>query len=258
MKMKQTMKRLLACTLAVMTLLTLPVTTKAQAEVKDNLPEKVRYYTSGEGGAGILTLSDTKQTIENVKSSSSYLKAELLRRNTDIRDGVVYRNDLTIGLYPLKDGKYAVTYDIVKNNQVVSNLKMEVYAYPSPVKSVTLDGKTESFYGTKTKAKIKVSLDKGNTIKKLEIGTYQIKTDTITGRKQSELTYKTFKNGATVQLGTKSDYYEFVNNDRLKDDYFNGSLRSSLNSRTYIRITYKDKYTGQEETITKTFYGQAK
>ena len=260
MKMKQTMKRFLACTLAVAMLLTLPVTTKAQAEVKDNLPKKVRVYTSDTpwSRSVYLTLADADKSIENVKSNSSNLKAELTNCYKSIQNGTVYSNSFSIGMIPFRDGKYTVSYDIVKNDKVVSTQKMEVYAYPSPLKSVTLDGEESSSYGTKTKAKIKVSLASGNTIKKLEVGTYKVKTDKNSGQKTSGITYKTFKNGASVKLGTSGYYYEYQWGDRVKDDSYNGQLNSSLNSYTEIKITYKDKYTKQEETMSRGFYGLAK
>lgn len=260
MKMKQTMKRLLACTLAVVMLLTLPVTTKAQAAVKDNLPEKVRIYTSTTpwSKSVYLTLEDTEKSIENVKSNSKNLKAELVGSYTNIQQGNVYSHSFTIGMIPFKDGTYTVTYDIVKNDKVVDTRKMEVYAYPSPIKDVTLDGKTDSYYENKAKGKIKVSLTSGNTIKKLEVGTYKMITDKNSGQKRTDMTYKTFKNGDSVKLGTIGSYSEYGYGNRIKDESYSGSLNSTLKSYTEIKITYKDKYTKQEETISRAFYGLAK
>lgn len=178
--------------------------------------------------------------------------------NKNISNGDVSNNSFTIGMLAFKSGKYTISYDIVKNKKVVLKKKIAVYAYPYPIKSVTVDGKDNSNYGTKTKAKIKVALTSGNTLKKLEVGTYQIKTDKESGRKSSEMTYKTFKNGATVKLGTTNYYSKGQSGDRLKDDYFSGNLSSSLTTYTEIRITYKDKYTKQLETVYRGLYGLAK
>lgn len=260
MKMKQTMKRFLAGTLAAVMLLTLPVTTKAQAAVKDNLPEKVRVYTSSIpwSKSVSLTLEDTDKSIENVKSDSKNLKAELVGSNKSIQRGNVFSHSFTIGMIPFKDGVYTVTYDIVKNDKVIDTRKMKVYAYPTPLKDVKLDGKTDNYYADKAKAKIKVSLTSGNTIKKLEVGTFKIKTIKNSGQKLTNKTYKTFKNGDFVKLGTIGSYNEYSHGNRIKDDDYSGSLSSTLVSQTEIRITYKDKYTKQEETITRNFYGLAK
>lgn len=45
-------------------------------------------------------------------------------------DGI---NRQRLGIYVRKEGTYQVTFDIVKNNKVVSKHKIKVYAYPMPV-----------------------------------------------------------------------------------------------------------------------------
>ena len=237
-------------------LMTLPVTTKAQAEVKDNLPQKARIFTydTPSSSSVKLTLKDPKKTIENVKSGSSKLKVGLVGDRTVIQQGNVTDHSFTIGMVAFEDGTYTVTYDIVKDKKVIATNKIKVYAYPSPIKSITLDGKKVSFYGTKTKAKIKVSLVSGNTIKKLEVGTQKTKKDT----KNTEVVYKTFKNGDAVKLGTIASYIQYGWGDRLKDDFFGGNMYTSSMSDTHIRITYKDKYTKQDEVKTLSLFGIAK
>ena len=259
MKMKQAMKRIVACTLAITMLMTLTVTTKAQAEVKDNLPKKVRLYTSNQGRDSEctvgLSLADEKKSITNVKSNSKNLVAQYAGYTYHMFAGEVNQNDHLIGLVATRTGEYTVTYDIVKSGTVVSSETMQVYAYPNPA-HVSLDGDNGPYYRDKTKAKVKVSLDSGNKIKKLEVGTYKMSSDE--GRKRSEVSYKTFKNGDIVKLGNVPQYYEYHNGDRLKDQWYSASCNDSLMAYTLIRITYMDKYSKQEETITMRYYGWAK
>jgi hypothetical protein len=102
-------------------------------------------------------------------------------------------------------------------------------------------------------AKVKVTLAAGNTLKKLEYGVYKIQEDN--NSKRSEIVYKTFKNGAAVTFGTKPYYYsnEYSNeydNYSYKSKYFN----TGMTCPTYIRITYYDKYTKQNETYQQYYY----
>ena len=85
-----------------------------------------------------------------------------------------------------------------------------------------------------------------------------MKTDAGSGQKSTEMVYKTFKNGASVKLGTIGSYNQYGWGDRLKDESYSGRLNSSLNSYTAIRITYKDKYTKQDEERIWAFRGIAK
>ena len=260
MKMKQTVKRLLACTLALSMLLVMPMVTTAKAEVKDDLPTKFRVYTSSTPWSRTLSLSlaDKDKSIDNVKSSSKDLQVALVGINKHYNSEQLYNNTYRIGMIPFKNGTYTVSYDIIKNKKVVDKKKITVYAYPSPKGTLKVDGKYDDYYGTKTKAKIEVTMEDGNVIKKLEVGTYKLKTDKNSGDKSSEMVYKTFKNGATVNLGKTGYYYEYKSGERFKDEYASGSMDSSLNSDTMIRVTYIDKYTKQEETRTYGLYGLAK
>ncbi len=258
--MKQKMKRLLACTLAVMMLMSMSVVMEAQAAVKDNLPTKCRLYLYENFNYDTveLSLANADQSIENVKSKSKDLVAKLSSRSTIISDGVTEENLYNISFGTEKEGTYTVTYDIVENGETIETKKLTVYAYPSPVKSFTTDAENNYYYGNAKKSKIKVALLPGNTIKKLEVGTYQKKTDK-NGTTSSEMVYKSFKNGATVTLGTSNYYYKSQQGKRgSKDSYYSGSLSSSLLSRTIIRITYQDKYTKQTEELYRNFIGLAK
>ena len=175
-----------------------------------------------------------------------------------INDGVLQENVYNIAVGTEKEGTYTVTYDIVEDGETVETKKLTVYAYPSPVKSFTTDAENNYYYGNAKKSKIKVALLPGNTIKKLEVGTYQKKTDK-NGTTSSEIVYKSFKNGATVTLGTSNYYFKSQQGKRgSKDSYYSGSLSSSLLSRTIIRITYQDKYTKQTEELNYNLCGLAK
>lgn len=266
MKMKQKMKRLLACTLAFAMLMTLSVVTKAQAAVKDNFPNKARIYTYENGlatGQVEITLADQEKSVSNVKSKDKNLIVKLTEQEKNIYYENLDNNSYTIGFGTEKSGTYTVTYDIVKNGKTVDTKKITVYAYPHPIKTLSIDGKRGNFYGSAKKGKVKVELQPGNTIKKLEVGTYKrvSKDEYGTKKVSSEMKYKTFKNGSSVTFGTSGYYYESKYDDRGNyegNTSYHGNMNSSLFSSTSIRVTYKDKYTKETETINYVLRGYAK
>ncbi len=228
------------------------------AAKKDNFPSKVRMFYVSDEGAIEIELADEKQSIGNIKTSSKDLFAMLTGSEYSyerLEGGSSITNQYTIGLYGEKDGTYTVSFDILdENNKKVSTKKVLVYKYPSPVKSVTMNGKLqEDNWLSEKSAKVKVSLSSGNKIQKLEYGVYEIIENE--GQTRSEIVYKTFKNGSSVTFGTQSYYYA---NDYTYENegqefghrYFN----TGIDCPTYIRVVYYDKYTKQNEAYVIHYY----
>ena len=174
-----------------------------------------------------------------------------------------------IRFYAAKTGTYTIKYDIysaVTDKKVASGSTKVYVRADGPIKKVTVNGKPFEEFGYLTTAKtikFKVTMNKGYKLKKLEYGIYTAPKTTTdasdyskTTRANNEMTYKTFKNGGKVKLGSQG-YYYLYNYEYLdkygdgKEAYKSHHMNSEL-PRTEIRITYIDKYTKQATT---TSYG---
>lgn len=169
-----------------------------------------------------------------------------------------------ISVYAAKSGKYTMKVDIYKaaTDKKAASATITIFAQSdSPFKTVLINGKDRSQYNhylTKDKAvTIKVTMNKGYTLKKLEYGVYgkpTVKNDSSTSKTSSnDMIYKTFKNGSKITLGTYGYYY--LNQYSYEDTYNNGAnsyknqyLSGSLTAPTQIKVTYIDKYTKEEDT----------
>lgn len=245
-------KKLIALVLMVVMVVTL-MPTPALAAEKDSIPTKARMRGNDWDDDAIqIELADTTQTIANVKSNSKNAIAKITRTSVTIREGETseYKNEITIGVYTKKNGTYTISFDILdKDGKAVSSNKVKVYAYDSPLKSISVEGKDKnSSLLSKKSGKVKVALESGNKIKKLEYGVYTaVKSDSDSSNKY-EIKYKTFKNGEKITYGSNPYMYDY----EYKSDYSNyysSDMSTSLVAPTIIRITYIDKYTKQEETI---------
>lgn len=264
--MNKTMKRIMVSVFAFAMLLMLPVAVKA--ETKDSIPTKVRIYkastTPWSRTRMQIKFIDSGKVIKNLKSNSKNLKVAIVgQRIIDSNNSANNSSEYEIGMIALKKGTYTVSYDIVKKGKVVSKNTIKVYAYPDPIE-VKLEGCSNSYYGTKKTAKLNVKAQKGNTIKKIEVGTYKVKkskqTESTESSKEekSEIVYKKVKNNSKINLGTKGYYYKYVSEYYSPYDetyYYNESENSEMISYTGVRVTYVDKYTKQKEELIYNFGG---
>lgn len=255
------LKKLSAVLLILALVMTFAVST-AFAEDGDVFPTKFRYYYK-EGNMNrqeaSISLADVNHRIDNITTSSSKLTAKLTWEhiyegpNTDEQV-----NEYKIGFYAEKEGTYTVKYDVVDlDGNVISKHSMKVYAYKSPVTSVTLGGKTWEFLSG-TSGKVSVKLNSKNPIQKIEYGVYKFnkKEDEYYTHGNSELVYKTVKNNGTVKYG-KQPYkylYEYENTDYNGNKIFNYQMQTEFFVPTVIRVTYKDQYTKRNETVMYWFY----
>lgn len=240
------LKRIVAMLLAlVMMLMIVPADTVKAAS--DEFPTKFRVYSGvGYETTKEIQVSDHHTYIKNVKSKDSNLIVGL----TDYEFSSYGSNQdtYTLAFLVKKQGTYDITYDVMKDSKKVKTVKAKVYAYPNPI-GVTLDGEYISYYGNKTTGKLKVTAQKGNSIQKIEVGTYKTTRDTFKGERiSSEIEYQTVKNNSKIKLGTTGYYYKDTT-DNIQNDRFFESFRSDLMSETRIRVTYKDNYTKQNEQV---------
>ena len=251
-------KRVFSLLLGLVILLSLCPTAVFAAE-KDKIPEKVRLFSGWDERAIEISLADPTQSIDNIKTDNKNLFAMLTgseyisEQGNNANDS--NKNSFSIGLRSEKNGTYTLSFDIVdKNDKKISSKEIIVYAYEAPVKRITFNGKALGGNElTGKSAKVKVALTAGNTIKKLEYGVYKIQEEN--NSTQSDIVYKTFKNGAEVAFGTKAYFYsnQYSNeNDGYiyESRYFN----TGMTCPTYIKITYYDKYTKQNETYEEYFF----
>lgn len=257
----KTIKKLCGLFLAFTMILSAVIPTIAHAAEKDDIPTKVRLFRGWEERAIQIELADTTQAIANIKTDNKNLFAMLTGSESVLtqEEGVVNaaetKNSFTIGLYSKKDGTYTVSFDIIdKNKKKVEAKKIKVYAYGSPVKSITFDGKQPNGNELSgNSAKVKVTLLSGNTIKKLQYGVYKIKEEN--NETNSDIAYTTFKNNGKVTFGTKA--YTYSHDSSYENDGYVRKQKyfyTSMNCPTYISITYYDQYTKQNETYEEYYY----
>ena len=159
-------------------------------------------------------------------------------------------NSYTLTTLCDKDGKYTVTLTLSDK----STAKITIYNYPSPVFTVKVNGKEQYLSRTSAKeCKVSVDVEKGYTIKKLEYAVAK-KVKNEYGYSTEE-SYKTFKSGGTIPINKLPWTYK----NEYKSEYDSYSTESIYESEdlfayTYVKITYKDKYTNEELT---TSYGVA-
>ena len=113
--------------------------------------------------------------IKNIKTSSKNLIAKNTHYYTTSSDDTYTDTFASIGLYAKKTGKYKVTYNICdKSGNKLSSGKVTVYVKNDlPVKSVKFAGKEVNYALTSKKSgKLSVKMNKGYTLKKITVTTY--------------------------------------------------------------------------------------
>ncbi len=210
-----------------------------QAKELTSVPKKIRVYT-GESPTTINLKLRNGALIESVKSGNSKLYAKLTYTSYNKEDGSVTNNQNEVSFYSAKNGTYDVTFKLSDKTSV----KAKVFCYANPLK-IKVNGKESTMgYTTSSKAKVNISFAKGNTRKKLE---YSKEVKTKNGNSvNTSRKYKTFTNGQKITLNNQPSYYESSYKSEYSD-YESRSLHNPLLAYTYVRVTYKDKYTQQNE-----------
>lgn len=182
--------------------------------------------------------------ITNIKTDSKDMR---------MRGGADYSlPEQTIKLYARKSGEYKISFDIYEDNdeeEIVSSHTIRVIAAEEvAVKSVTLGkkrlGSSNVFTVNKTQ-KLKVKMNKGYKLQKLEVITFKKNGSGITKT-------QTVKNGAGIKLGQYSEnttagkYSKSSGSVKSKNYYW---YKQTGIPKTMIRITYLDKYSGESLAV---------
>ncbi|MBA4686206.1 MAG: hypothetical protein H2184_03555 [Candidatus Galacturonibacter soehngenii] len=238
--------------------------TQAKADSYGAVPKKVRIYAMTSKQTLSFDLPGYDYTIANLKSSNSKLKVKQTFYRTE--EGYTENSNFaTISLYASKEGTYKVSFDILDaQGKKVSSKKITVYARnDSPLKTLKL-GKntitsttvndanmktTDNYLLKGNSGKVKVTLAKGYKLKKIEYGIYD--------KAKKEIVYTTVKNNKKITYGKDSSEYS------SKDEYFDEDEGKYIRRKywtksavagTFIRVSYLDKYTKQENTLSYSFY----
>lgn len=231
-------------------------------------PSKERVYPGGWNNSAIqVTLTSSDYYLKSVKSNNKNLKAKITQKSSNYRvnyDGTVSENAASgaVGLYAKKQGKYKVTITIGKKSNANFNqtISVTVYAYADyPFKSVKVDNKNimdggDNYYFSQKTLKFKATAASGYKIKKIEVGTYK-KVERTNDNYDSELTWKTIKNGGKFKLSSVKDSYKSgYSNSFYSYRSIYRYIRSSLAAETIVKVTYTDKYTKQADEQWFYFY----
>ena len=214
-----------------------------------DIPKKIRAYP-GTVSTVSFDLPKYGMVIKNLKTSSKNLVVKV----TGTEDAQnpytkTSSSSATLSVYAKKAGTYKVTFDLYYRSGKKSSRKtIRVYAASdSAVKSCTFNGKPISYGFTSAKSgKIKVTMNKGYKLKKVEIGKTRVKKS---GKNtSSSIVYKTIKNGQKVTLSTTP--YRYGNETTSITGAYSKYYNTNLAAYTYVRVTYADKYTKLTDTVT--------
>lgn len=228
-------------------------------------PTKVRAGLDSLYDDSDIYLVNEGDYVASVKSSSSNLIAKITNKTIYTGD---YSTSVSLGAdkyaecksrwrisyHANKKGTYTLTVTI-KNakKKTTCTKKIKVYAeeYASPVKTIKYAGK-EFGYGsnvfTKKSGTLKVTMNKGFKLQKIEVGTYT-ENGTYTDSYPVP-NYKTVKNNKKISLATNTKYtsgiYTYEGSGYYS--YTSGRSQDYLYPVTFVKITYKDTKLGITQT----------
>lgn len=226
---------------------------EVEAASYGSVPKKVRIYSNSTYQTFSFDLGGYGYSIKDLKSSSSKLKVKQTYQRT--QEGMADNdNYATITLYATKEGDYKVTFNIVDaSGTKVSAHTVKVYAKNDSVLKGLKVGKNNAFSSTDSNysllkgssGKVKVTMSKGYKLKKIEYGIYD--------SSKSEYVYTTIKNNQKITYGTKVSEYSYSYESAYSTFKYNYWSKSAM-ANTFIRVTYVDKYTKAQDTISYGFY----
>lgn len=184
-------------------------------------------------GAISITFAAEWDHVKNLKTSSKNLKAKITSINMNTYNQQT-PDTASISLYAIKKGTYTVSFDIYNESEKkVSSHTVKVYVNTDQaIKSVTFAGEQTYALTEKTKGKLAVTMNKGYTLKKIILETYD---------KTGEEKTQQVKNNSIVTLGKYPHLYK---SGKMYEDYYH--MSTSLMTYTGICVYYIDKYTNEE------------
>ncbi|MCM1233399.1 MAG: hypothetical protein NC489_25055 [Ruminococcus flavefaciens] len=220
-------------------LVAMPQTTYA-AGAKARVEKKAVHLQPGSWRDDLFSVNFAEygDYITNLKTSSKNLSAKITRINQAEWDTC----RANIGIYAAKKGEYTVKFD-VKNadDKKVSSHSLKVYVNNDfPIKNISFDGKSMYTVSAKKSGKLSVTMNKGYTLKSIQVQTYT---------KDGKSKQKTVKNNSQITLG-KYPYLSEYGGEA--NGYY--SMSTSIMAQTIIYVTYKDKYTKENQTDSYVIY----
>lgn len=247
--MKRLMKKMICMIIMLTMLINISTTSKAVIDVimTDTpytlLPTK-ETITTGEITTIRIGVGSSAESISNIKSKNKNLKAKLyVTCNDDTSGGKWY----LVHLYSKKSGIYKVTYTYTNANgqQSKKTLKVKV-TKEEPIKYVKLGKKSLTNENvnivTANRAKLSIKMNKGYKIKKIEL----IKNEYTSTGSTTKVTTRV-KNNSKIKV---SNIPFTVIYRRANSTIY--TYKKSISAETDIVITYKDKYSKRNKTITYT------
>ena len=167
-----------------------------------------------------------------------------------------------IEYFAKKAGNYTITVTVKKGKKKLATKKIKIYAseYTGPVDSVKYGGNIygygygSSFSTTKKSGGLKIKMNKGYKLNKIEVGTYRdVNIDSSSYEDYPEIKWKKLGNGKKLKLNTKTKYKEVSQHKYSQSTSTSTYQYNYLNPVTPVRITYSDTWTGQTKQ-TSMFY----
>lgn len=224
-----------------------------KAQSYGSVPKKVRIYSDSTYQTFSFDLGGYGYSIKGLKSNSSKLKVKQTYQRTE-QGTSTNQNYATITLLANKEGNYKVSFNIVDAaGKKVSAHTVKVYAKNDSVLKTLKVGKNDVFSANNlnysllkgNSGKVKVAMSKGYKLKKIEYGVYD--------NNKSEYVYSTIKNNKKITYGKQVSEYSYSYESAYSSYKYNYWSKSAM-ATTYIRITYIDKYTKTQDTISYAFY----
>lgn len=223
------------------------------AAATSNVPKTVHVYTGIWDDDAISINNQTPGDYLKVDSTGSKnLVAKVTKLETSTFEGSTSNPGYgCIGLYAKKDGTYTLKCSLYNRaNEKVSSFQIKIVANKKyAIKKITFagnkytyEGKSFGYVQTKKSGKLSLALNKGFSIKKLQMTTCD-----KNGNEQT----KTIRNNTKITLGKYPDRHEHSYTS-VYDGSFSYYMSESMLAETKITVTYTDKYT--KSTQTASFY----
>ncbi len=226
----------------------LSINVKAADTVKDVIPTKVRTQARMVSREFSINIVEGGYKIANLKSYNKNLKVYVTQQhNYSDTASDKYKSQLKVGMYALKEGKYKVTFNLVKGNKKTKRT-VTVFAYnDEPVKRYKFAGKTvddDSRMVTADAGNFKVIMNKGYKLKSIRV---------ITNVQDSYFKdwYSMWQNQPGVYI--KNGQYVSLSKIARRCNH-SGEYENEMVAGTFFKVTYIDKYSKEEKETGITLY----
>lgn len=228
------------------------IATGTTSQAASSIPSKARVYPKNISDV-TFTLPKYNMEVRNVKSNNKNMIAKYTY-GYSYKNSSEERGNATISVYTKKEGSYKLSFDLYLNGKKKSSHTITIYSKSdSPIKKITFNGKpwyeAKTSYTNAKSGTVKVVLNKGYKLKKLEVETSKVVKDSNSTSYHTESVIKSFKNGSKITLNTVPDksFNEYGNTET---GYYNRYYNNYMAAYTRINITYLDKYSKEEITTT--------